>query len=158
MTNSSVDKQTITWNDDLLSAMKGIMRKEGIRVTKQRVLILEAIASQIVWHVHSKEIYKYVKTRDPNIGLATLYRNLRMFEDMNLIDKVHMFAQMDMHTLNNKRKDHYHMICLKCGKIHEVNNDISSSLKTFALKNGFMVERCRLILFGKCEECIDLNI
>ncbi len=42
----------------LLNAMVEYLHDSGFRVTTQRKLILEAVASQVGWHVHPKDVYQ----------------------------------------------------------------------------------------------------
>ncbi|MBC7334447.1 MAG: transcriptional repressor, partial [Actinobacteria bacterium] len=84
--------------------------ENGFRLTKCRKVILITIANalrskSIKDETGTKEeldktplekkgsftadrLYSMVKERDPNIGLASVYRNLRLFEELGIIEKV----------------------------------------------------------------------
>jgi Fur family ferric uptake transcriptional regulator len=59
------------------------LKRNGIRVTKQRHTILEAILGSD--YTDCKDIYYIVMKEDPSIGVATVYRTIRMLEDLNIM-------------------------------------------------------------------------
>lgn len=138
----------------LLHAMIEVLHDAGFRVTNQRKIILEAVAYQVGWHVHPKDVYSYVQERDKSIGLATVYRTLKMLEDMDLLNKIYMMGmQEDDHEVESK-SPHYHLICLKCGSIVDISdttlNEISSHIKR---EHGFETTQVKLSVYGLCEDC-----
>ncbi|MFQ7025992.1 MAG: transcriptional repressor [Acutalibacteraceae bacterium] len=73
--------------EHLLYSMIEVLHDAGFRVTTQRKIILEAIAQQVGWHVHPKDVFLRTK-KDDTIGLATVYRTLKMLEDI-ILNKVY---------------------------------------------------------------------
>ena len=55
-----------------------ILREKGMKVTRQRLLVLEAVASRPEEHLTAEDIYELVKAGYPEIGLATVYRTIQM--------------------------------------------------------------------------------
>lgn len=138
--------------EHLLNAMLEVLHESGFRVTGQRKLILEAIAHQVGWHVHPKDVYSYVKDKDKNIGLATVYRTIKMLEDMDLLNKVYMMGKQD--TEPSDHGAHYHLICLRCGSINDVNDEILEGIgKKVKESYGFEVTQTKLTFYGMCGEC-----
>ena len=88
--------------EHLLYSMIEVLHDAGFRVTTQRKIILEAIAQQVGWHVHPKDVFSYVQKKDDTIGLATVYRTLKMLEDMDLLNKVYMMGQQNALSLIDK--------------------------------------------------------
>lgn len=141
--------------EHLLNAMLEILHDCGFRVTNQRKLILEAIAHQVGWHVHPKAVYSYVKERDDNIGMATVYRTIKMLEDMDLLNKVYMMGKQD--TTPSKHGTHYHLICLRCGNIRDINDDMLESLGHKVKENyGFETTQVKMTFYGMCNDCKDM--
>ena len=56
--------------------IKGILKEKGLKVTRQRLVVLNALASKPDSHLTAEEIYDLVKTDSPEIGLATVYRTI----------------------------------------------------------------------------------
>lgn len=138
--------------EHLLKAMLEVLHDSGFRVTNQRKLILEAIAHQVGWHVHPKDVYSYVQQKDDTIGLATVYRTLKMLEDMDLLNKIYMMGKQD--TTPKDHGVHYHLVCLKCGSIKDINDDTLLKIsKQVRGEYGFEPTQVKLSVYGMCEEC-----
>ena len=67
---------------------KAILRERGLKVTNQRLLVLETIADHAGEHLTAEEIYELVKDKYSEIGLATIYRTVQVLVELNVIDKV----------------------------------------------------------------------
>lgn len=147
----SKERYELEAGEHLLASMMEALHREGFRVTPQRKLILKAIARQVGWHVHPKEIYQWVRHYDSGIGLATVYRTLHMLEDMDLIQKIQMFAHAE--TAFPKENDqHYHMVCTQSGRVIDVYDDmLDKVVEHVAKKHNFRVTKTRLVLFGVYE-------
>jgi len=66
------------------------LKRNGIRLTKQRHAILKAILGNE--YADSKDIYFTVIKEDPSIGVATVYRTIRMLEDLNIMKVERKFS------------------------------------------------------------------
>lgn len=58
--------------------VKGLLRKAGLKVTNQRMMVLDIIASHPAEHLTAEEIYDLAKVNSPEIGLATIYRTVQV--------------------------------------------------------------------------------
>ena len=67
---------------------KDMLRKKGLKVTNQRMLVLEIMAERPGEHLTAEEIYDLAKKKCPEIGLATIYRTVQVLVDLSVIDKV----------------------------------------------------------------------
>lgn len=70
------------------ATMKSYSHKRGYRVTPQRMAVLDAIMRDENKHLNTSEIHAVVQKQYPGLGIATVYRNLRMleWEDLAKID------------------------------------------------------------------------
>ena len=68
--------------------VKGLLRKAGLKVTNQRMMVLDIIASHPAEHLTAEEIYDLAKVNSPEIGLATIYRTVQVLLDLHVIDKL----------------------------------------------------------------------
>lgn len=152
MHNNFVDKSLSETTEHLLRAMLEVLHDSGFRITNQRKIILEAVAHQVGWHVHPKDVYSYAKEKDDSIGLATVYRTLKMLEDMDLLNKVYMMGTQDHNQSHHGA--HYHLVCLKCGNIKDVKDDTLEEMsKKMQKEHGFTTTHTKLSLYGLCEDC-----
>ena len=136
-----------------------MLKKKGLKVTKQRLLVLQALASCPDKHLTAEEIYTIIKADCPEIGLATVYRTIQLLLELNLIDRINLddgFARYEIGTLNQKeaKHHHHHLICLKCGKVMSFEDDLLEGLEKKILEStGFVVSDHEVKLYGCCKEC-----
>jgi Fur family ferric uptake transcriptional regulator len=78
-------------------------------VTPQRRLLL-SIMREAGRHLDAKEVYRRASERDPNISLATVYRNLRVFEKQGLINERHL-GQARCYYEMKRLGEHQHLVC-----------------------------------------------
>ena len=67
-----------------------ILKDKGFRITKQRKLIIDIILNSD--GASCKEIYHKVVAKDDTVGSATVYRMIRLLEDIGLLKHVDMIA------------------------------------------------------------------
>ena len=73
-------------SDDMIQELKN----RGKRITKQRKIMIEVIASRKAGDF--KEIYYEISKKDPAIGQATVYRMLLTLEEIGAIQRVHGYV------------------------------------------------------------------
>src|SRR3989304_2751076 len=102
--------------------LKNYIVSKRLKFTKQREKILEAFL-RIEKHVSAEELYKDVSKKNPQIGLATVYRALNLLYECGLAqEKKFGNGQTRFeHTFNHEHHDH--LICVRCGEIIEFEND-----------------------------------
>ena len=61
------------------------LRREGCRITKQRKIILDIILQEEC--TCCKEIYFLASKKDPNIGMATIYRMINLLEEIGALKR-----------------------------------------------------------------------
>ena len=65
------------------------LKECGCRMTKQRIMLLDIIMEEN-WSC-CKEIYYRASKKDPQIGIATIYRMLNTLEEIGAIDRKNMY-------------------------------------------------------------------
>ncbi|MCJ8277696.1 MAG: transcriptional repressor, partial [Bdellovibrionales bacterium] len=68
---------------------KKIIRDLGLKVTQQRILILEVVRSGPS-HFTAQEVFEIVGERNPDVGFATVYRFLKKLSEQNFVTEVRM--------------------------------------------------------------------
>jgi len=140
--------------DDLLEEFKAILRKNGLKYTKQRELILKALY-QNNGHFSPEVLYKLVQDEDPkmNIGIATVYRTLGLLEDEGLVSSLSFGAQGKKYELGVK-EHHDHLICNECGKIVEFcDEEIEKRQEAIAKHFKFKLTNHSMKIYGVCPDC-----
>jgi Fur family ferric uptake transcriptional regulator len=126
---------------------------QGLKSTRQRERILTSFISA-GRHLSAEELYHIVKKNDPRIGFATVYRTLKLLANAGLADERRFEDGITRYEHNASRSHHDHLICTKCGKIVEFENEqIESLQQVVAKKKGFLVQNHKLELYGLCADC-----
>lgn len=140
-------------------AFKGLLRDRGLKVTRQRLMVLEAIALRPEEHLTAEEIFEYVKVDCPDIGLATVYRTIQLLNELHLIDRINFddgFVRYEMGTVSEREQKHrhHHLICMKCGKVISFRDDLLEELEEkITATTGFSIVNHEVKLYGICKEC-----
>lgn len=131
-------------------AFKRMIRDMSLKVTKQRLAILEALNMGQA-HVTAQEVYEIVNTKHPEIGFATVYRFLRKLTDNKYVTEVRMGGMPARYELS-PNNHHDHITCVECGKIVEFQNDHIERLQIeVAQKHDFKLTSHVLELYGVCS-------
>ncbi|HIH1372066.1 TPA: peroxide-responsive transcriptional repressor PerR [Staphylococcus aureus] len=129
------------------------LRQAGVRITPQRQAILRYLISS---HTHptADEIYQALSPDFPNISVATIYNNLRVFKDIGIVKELtygDSSSRFDFNTHN-----HYHIICEQCGKIVDFQYPQLNEIESLAQHmTDFDVTHHRMEIYGVCKECQD---
>ena len=65
------------------------LKRNGCRITSQRKILLDVILRDEC--CSCKEIYYQAAREDPSIGMATVYRMIKILEDTGLIQRKNMY-------------------------------------------------------------------
>lgn len=141
------------------NAFRNLLKENGLKVTKQRLLVLEAIASRPEKHLTAEEIFELVKVGYPEIGLATIYRTIQLLCELHLIDRINFddgFVRYEIGNIHGQEQKHHHhhLICRECGKVISFQDDLLEELEAkITATTGFTVVDHEVKLYGCCIEC-----
>lgn len=127
-----------------------LLRRAGLRVTPQRVAVLETLATGR--HLATcQNLWRRAQRRTAGLGLVTAYRILERMRDAGIVEEVDIrgvahFGLADRH--------HDHTICQRCGTIEATDGCLLDMLAGKRLRGtGFLVQGHRLDLLGLCQAC-----
>ncbi|SFS99933.1 peroxide-responsive transcriptional repressor PerR [Marininema halotolerans] len=127
------------------------LKSTGVRMTPQRYAILEYLLSSL-GHPTADEIYRALEGKFPNMSVATVYNNLRVFREAGLVRELTYGDASSRFDAN--MHDHYHIICRECSRIVDFEYpSLMDVEKEAAQKTGFMVENHRMEVYGLCKSC-----
>jgi Fur family ferric uptake transcriptional regulator len=138
------------------SSFKELLKKKGCKLTTQRRAVLDVLNEHRGEHLSTEEIYEKVKGKYPEIGLATVYRTVQLFEDMKIIDRLNFDDGCSRYELSSQGDDHHHhhLICDGCGKVLEVEEDLLDDLeKQIEQSYKFHITDHKVKFYGLCDEC-----
>lgn len=126
------------------------------KYSKQRELIINSLKNRKD-HPSAEELFLDLKNTMPEIGIATVYRNLQSLYRNGEIIKIKTKDGIDRYDGNIKT--HIHFECLKCGKVSDISledeqmNELDNDMKKLANEIGASKENFSIIISGVCKNC-----
>jgi len=134
------------------SSLKKMIRDLGLKITQQRLTILEGILRGRT-HMTAQEVHEAVAKQAGDIGFATVYRFLRTLVAHGYMTEVRMGGLPARYEWAQKRH-HDHLTCVRCRRIYEFENaEIEALQVKIATSLGFRLTDHLLELYGICSEC-----
>ncbi len=125
---------------------------QGHPLTNQRRLLLELLRDT-EGHVDAKELYRRASAKDESISPATVYRALKLFKEIGLIEEIRL-GKIRCYYEIKQSPDHLHMVCQGCGKIMEFQSPhFQKLIEAIRREHSFRVTKAELYLEGYCPEC-----
>jgi len=141
--------------------VKKILQKGGVRhllssssqrVTSQRTLLLDLL-HRSGGHLDADELYRRARTKNTRISLSTVYRNLQLFKRLGLIEERH-FDEEHHHYEVKSGEEHQHLLCIRCGKVVEIDYPASRRFKAnLRKKYDFDITGVEIHMTGLCSDC-----
>jgi Fur family ferric uptake transcriptional regulator len=138
-----------------IEGIKGSLRQRGIRLTRQRQVLLDLIDSS-GQHLDADRLYEMARERDSKINRVTVYRTLRMLKESGLVDELDLMHYVGgQHYYETRLKqEHAHVICLRCGKVEEFFGEPLPKLRRQIESHfGFQIVLVRTEVGGYCAHC-----
>ena len=140
---------------------KEMLKEKGLKVTNQRLLVLQVLAEHGDEHMTAEDIFELVKEDYPEIGLATIYRTVQLLLDMQLVDRIMLDDGCVRYEIGDfldeqegHRHHHHHLICTECGSVSAFRDDLLEDLEAYIeKKTGFQVTDHELKFYGVCKKC-----
>lgn len=138
---------------------KEMLRDKGLKVTNQRLVVLQVLAEHKDAHMTAEDIYDLVKLEHPEIGLATIYRTVQLLLEMQLVERINLNDGCVRYEIGESyegegRHRHHHLICNTCGKVFSFRNDLLEGLEEQLEKElQFHVSNHELKFYGQCKDC-----
>lgn len=142
-----------------LESIKGSLREKGVRLTRQRELLLELI-DKSGEHLDAERLFQLAKEQDPKLNRVTVYRTLKLLKQGGLVDELDlMHYGGDQHYYETRMKqEHAHVICLRCGKVEEFFGEPLQRLRRQIESHfGFQILLARTEVGGFCSHCQSLR-
>ncbi len=140
----------------IISQVREKLRSREYKLTPQRQQILEVLLENKDKHLSAEDVYNLVKQKAPDVGIATVYRTLELFLEFDIIHSVNFGDGRKRYEYgeDNEGHHHHHAICVQCGKIIEINEDLLEELeKQVARDYEFDIMDHELKIYGHCQDC-----
>ena len=141
----------------ITSPLGADLHKDGKRLTPQRLKVLnlfETIGAGN--HLSAEEVHEKLVKSSSKVSLATIYRTLKLLVQMGLLHELELSEGGHRYELlSNETADHHHLICIRCGRTEEFENDeVLKAGKLAAKVNGFKLIESSLNVRAICPNCI----
>lgn len=153
----SLSKFMKKWKKRLMNTdqIRKIFEENNQKFTKQREIIFNALKNSEAKHITPEELFSIVHQEHKQVGIATIYRTLNIFEELGIVNKQEFTDQAYTYELIDPKNDHHdHIICTTCGKIIEdeflSKDEMKESLKKVY---DFDLDYYSLRIFGTCSDC-----
>jgi Fe2+ or Zn2+ uptake regulation protein len=122
------------------------------RNTKQKTFIRSALKS-VRTHPTAEAVHEMIAKDCPEIGIATVYRNLNRLSESGIIRRISVNNSPD--RFDGDLTPHYHLCCDECGRFDDFFDDRSQdTLRKFVEdESGFSLSRQETVFYGLCPNC-----
>ena len=119
----------------------------GLRMTEQRKIIAQILQSADD-HPDVEQLYSRALKLDPAISIATVYRTVKLFEEIGIIEKLE-FGDGRARYEDAERDHHDHLIDVQTGEVIEfVDKEIELLQEKIARRLNFKLLGHKLELYG----------
>jgi Fe2+ or Zn2+ uptake regulation protein len=127
------------------------MREKGLKLTPQRLAVVDVLAEKNLLHPSARVIYETAKQRNKGLSLSTVYLTLNELSKHGII-KTLEFDKMENRYEGNLA-EHINLVCKECHGITDYRIPIVIDSREIARKTKFSVTDTRLEYYGYCQKC-----
>ncbi len=121
----------------------------GLKRTPQRLAILQYLDGNRS-HPSAEEIYRAVSKRYRSMSFATVYNTLHTLTESGTVRELTIDPERKRYDPDTSH--HHHCICVDCGKIIDVPEDIAVEVPK-ATAREFTVTGSHVEFYGQCAAC-----
>jgi Fur family transcriptional regulator, ferric uptake regulator len=131
--------------------LRSSLRAAGLRVTRQRLAVLEALATRSD-AVTAQDLHHELRKGAGSPGLATVYRTLTALSEAGQLDTFPRDGEQAFRLCGTDH--HHHLVCENCGSVREVEGaEVETWVGRTARRHGFRVTGHRADIYGVCKAC-----
>ena len=126
------------------------------KYSRQREIITDSLKNRKD-HPTADMLYTDLKAQMPNIGIATVYRNLVDLCEDKKIQKIKTENGPD--RFDGETKNHIHFICDDCKEIYDIfiednkMDELQNNMYEYAKQIGGKPNNSQITIQGKCKKC-----
>lgn len=137
--------------DDAASDWRTALRDAGLRATKQRLAVLEAIKRQP--HGTVEAIHDQARTELPTITIQSVYVVISSLVTADLVRKLELPGSPARYELEG-HDNHHHAVCRHCGRIEDIACVTGSAPCLHPEAHpGMTIEVAEVVYSAICHEC-----
>ncbi|OXS54229.1 hypothetical protein B1A99_26945 [Cohnella sp. CIP 111063] len=126
------------------------MKEEGLRITPQRVRIIELLLE--LSHPTAERIYAGMAEKFPYVSQMTVYSTLKILKEIGVVRELSNGSKSSNFELADE--NHWHFHCRLCGGIYNLEPENAEALWVVGTNKGaFQVDSCKVEYYGVCAQC-----
>jgi len=126
-----------------------VLRARGRRITRQRVLIWQALLSQDGSHVDAATLAEAL----PGLSPATVYRTLDLLVEEGLVKRTDLGTGRACYEPAGSHA-HHHVVCDRCGRVEHIHDEALGDLaERIRAASGYFLGLDEITFRGLCEPC-----
>lgn len=132
----------------MTSLIEKLCEEKKIKLTENRRIVARVVSDSSD-HPDVEEVFRRASKINPRIGIATVYRAVKMFEELGVIAK-HDFGGRGRARYEKLEGDehHDHLVDISCDEVHEFfNAEIEKLQEKIANEMGYELVGHRLELY-----------
>lgn len=128
------------------------MQAAGHRLTRTRRAVVRAVLESPP-HFTVDE----VRQRIPRVGRATLFRTMKLLQEIDVICRV-LMEDGSLHYRLSTRGHHHHLVCTSCGQVEDFfDGEIRRLIDELGHSTNYRIEGHWLDVYGRCNACVALE-
>ena len=132
-----------------------VLREAGLRVTQQRVAVLDAVRR--LPHADTDSLITAVRDETGEISHQAVYDVLKVLTEARLVRKIQTLGQVARYE-GRVGDNHHHVVCRSCGTIADVDCAVGDAPCLSASDaNGFVIDEAEVIYWGTCPSCAPIQ-
>jgi len=93
-------------------------------------------------------------TKVPDIDRATVYRVIKLFEKLNVVQRLHTGWKYKLELSDTFAEHHHHMTCTHCNKTIAMNErELEQLVDRLAKQHAFTPTTHQIEIQGICKDC-----
>lgn len=134
-----------------LTAFQTAAKAAGVKLTHQRLEIFREVAASQD-HPDAEAVHRAVRSRLPTVSPDTVYRTLRLLNDLGLVAT--LGPRRDSQRFDANLEPHHHYVCVRCGLARDFTSAELDALRVPDDVNSFgSIVAAHVEVRGVCAAC-----
>jgi len=126
-----------------------LLHRHQLKATPQRLVIIECMDS--AGHISIDDLFQQIREKFASISLATLYKNIHMMINVNLIREVMIPGQKSKYEI--EKRPHAHLLCKRCSELKDIPFDPAPLLQESTKISHYVTDEVSIVISGVCPNC-----
>ena len=133
------------------AGLEQALRTAGLRVTRPRVAVLEALRGHA--HADTESVIRLARAELGAVSHQAVYDVLRALTDAGLVRRIQPAGSLARYEAR-VGDNHHHVVCRDCGDVQDVDCAVGHApCLTASDDAGFSIDEAEVVYWGRCPAC-----